>query len=73
MLIVSVIACVPDRYESLNPNLILPLWLIYTDNPSDSGKVHSNVRQRWLRGDKAVHQAMCELATFAQKGRCAPH
>ena len=60
------------RYESLDPDLIPPLWLLYADNPSDSGKTHSSVRQRWQQGDRAVHAAMVEFASFADKGRCAP-
>ncbi len=29
----------------------LPLfWLAYLSDPSDSGRIHSNVRQRWLNG-----------------------
>ncbi|CAL5220579.1 g2617 [Coccomyxa viridis] len=59
------------RYESLDPDVIPPLWLIYADNPSDSGRAHSDVRQRWHQGEKAVHQAMAEFATFAEKGRAA--
>lgn len=27
-----------------------PLWLAYLSDPSDSGRIHSNVRQRWLSG-----------------------
>ena len=63
-------ACDYRRYESLDPDLIPPLWLIYADNPSDSGKAHSDVRQRWIQGDKAVHQAMGDFASFAEKGWC---
>lgn len=29
----------------------LPLfWLAYLSDPSDSGRIHSNIRQRWLSG-----------------------
>lgn len=27
-----------------------PFWLAYLSDPSDSGRIHSNVRQRWLSG-----------------------
>jgi hypothetical protein len=59
------------RYESLEPELLPPLWLIYCNSPSDSGKVHSDVRQRWHQGDRTVHEAMARFASFAEKGRCA--
>lgn len=30
---------------------VLPsFWLAYLNDPSDSGRIHSNVRQRWLNG-----------------------
>ena len=58
------------RYESLNPEQIPPLWLIYADSPSDSGRAHSDVRMRWQQGDRAVHEAMAEFASFAEMGRC---
>lgn len=58
------------RYESLNPEQIPLLWLIYADSPSDSGRAHSDVRKRWQQGDQAVHDAMAEFASFAEMGRC---
>lgn len=27
-----------------------PFWLAYLSDPSDSGRIHSNIRQRWLSG-----------------------
>ena len=59
------------RYISLEPELLPPLWLIYCNSPSDSGKVHSDVRQRWHQGDRTVHKAMARFASFAEEGRCA--
>lgn len=56
-------------YESLKPELLPRLWLIYCDNPSDSGKVHSTVKQRWLAGDAAVVQGMQQVAQCAADGR----
>lgn len=57
-------------YESLDPGLLPRLWLIYCDNPSDSGRVHSTVKQRWLAGDPAVVEGMQEVAKCAADGRC---
>lgn len=56
-------------YQSLQPSLLPRLWLVYCDNPSDSGKVHSTVKQRWLAGDAAVVQGMQQAAQCAELGR----
>ena len=32
----------------------LPLFIAYESRPSDSGKIHSSVRQRWLNSDPDV-------------------
>jgi glucuronokinase len=59
------------RYERLDPSLLPPLWLIYADNPSDSGRVHADVRARWDRGDKEVREKMAQVAAVAAEGRDA--
>jgi hypothetical protein len=56
-------------YQSLRPQQLPRLWLIYCDNPSDSGKVHSTVKQRWLAGDRAVVEGMQQVAQCAEQGR----
>jgi glucuronokinase len=56
-------------YESLDPALLPRLWLVWCDNPSDSGRVHSTVKQRWLAGDEAVREGMRRVAECAGKGR----
>ncbi|KAI4320490.1 hypothetical protein MLD38_033967 [Melastoma candidum] len=58
-------------YTPLDSSLLPPLFLIYTDNPSDSGKVHSTVRQRWLNGDKFIISNMKEVANLALEGQNA--
>lgn len=62
------------RYERLDPALLPDggrLYLMYCDNPSDSGRVHSTVRQRWLAGDVAVKEGMDAVAQCAVDGRWA--
>lgn len=61
------------RYESIDPELLPPLWLIYAANPSDSGAVHSDVRRRWKEGEPDVIAAMANFARIAQQGRCVSH
>ncbi|XP_016369002.1 uncharacterized protein LOC107709108 isoform X2 [Sinocyclocheilus rhinocerous] len=50
----------------------LPLfWLAYLGDPSDSGRIHSNVRQCWLNGDSAVVEAMKSFAELTDQARAA--
>ncbi|XP_057491151.1 glucuronokinase 1-like [Actinidia eriantha] len=58
-------------YTPMEINLLPPLHLIYAENPSDSGKVHSSVRQRWLDGDKFIISSMEEVANLPLEGRAA--
>ncbi|KAF2292279.1 hypothetical protein GH714_018408 [Hevea brasiliensis] len=58
-------------YTPMDISLLPPLHLIYAENPSDSGKVHSTVRQRWLNGDKFIISSMAEVADIALEGRTA--
>ncbi|XP_071692510.1 glucuronokinase 1-like [Rutidosis leptorrhynchoides] len=59
------------NYTALDTSLLPPLHLIYAENPSDSGKVHSAVRQRWLDGDKFIISSMEEVANLALEGKTA--
>ncbi|KAI0501968.1 hypothetical protein KFK09_016913 [Dendrobium nobile] len=56
-------------YIPMDIKLLPPLHLIYAENPSDSGKVHSTVRRRWLDGDKFIISSMEEVAKIALDGR----
>ncbi|XP_065878460.1 glucuronokinase 1 [Euphorbia lathyris] len=58
-------------YTPMDISLLPPLYLIYAENPSDSGKVHSTVRQRWLDGDKFIMSSMIKVADLALEGRTA--
>ena len=58
-------------YLPLDPDL-LPvdlLYVMFADNPSDSGAVHADVRQRWSRGDADVRRGMEEVAECARLGK----
>ncbi|KAH6758547.1 glucuronokinase G [Perilla frutescens var. frutescens] len=59
------------KYTPMDLDLLPPLYLIYAENPSDSGKVHSTVRQRWLNGDKFIISSMEEVADIALEGQTA--
>ncbi|OMO69270.1 hypothetical protein COLO4_29172 [Corchorus olitorius] len=56
-------------YTPMDISLLPPLHLIYAENPSDSGKVHSTVRQRWLDGDEFIISSMEEVANIAAEGQ----
>ncbi|XP_062151483.1 glucuronokinase 1-like isoform X2 [Alnus glutinosa] len=58
-------------YTPMDISLLPPLNLIYAENPSDSGKVHSTVRQRWLNGDEFIISSILEVANIAKEGRTA--
>ncbi|OPZ86907.1 MAG: D-glycero-alpha-D-manno-heptose 7-phosphate kinase [bacterium ADurb.Bin429] len=58
-------------YERLDASLLPPMYLAYVLNPSDSGKIHSDVRRRWNESEPEVVQAMHTFAGFADSGRAA--
>lgn len=58
-------------YMPMNIDLLPPLYLIYAENPSDSGKIHSTVRQRWLDGDEFIITSMEEVANIPLEGYTA--
>ncbi|RVW78589.1 Glucuronokinase 1 [Vitis vinifera] len=58
-------------YIPMDISLLPPLYLIYAENPSDSGKVHSTVQQRWLNGDEFIIKSLAEVANLASEGRTA--
>ncbi|KAF6166476.1 hypothetical protein GIB67_038213 [Kingdonia uniflora] len=58
-------------YTPMDISLLPPLHLIYAENPSDSGKVHSTVRKRWLDGEEFIISSMTEVAKLPLEGRTA--
>lgn len=59
------------EYVPMDPRLLPRLFLAWADNPSDSGKIHSDVRFRFQRGDPDVVDAMRTFARFAEEARRA--
>lgn len=43
------VCVVAGNYESLPADRLPPVWLAYLSDPTDSGKIHNNVKQRWLQ------------------------
>jgi len=57
------------RYERLDLSLLPPLYLAYTPEPSDSGKIHSSVRYRFDRGEREVVEGMRRLGELTEASR----
>ena len=58
-------------YTPMDPRLLPRLYLAWVENPSDSGKIHSDVRFRFNRGDAEVVAAMRAFARYAEEARDA--
>ncbi|XP_072548243.1 glucuronokinase with putative uridyl pyrophosphorylase [Salminus brasiliensis] len=59
------------EYIPLDMSSLPTFWLAYLGDPSDSGRIHSNVRQRWLNGDSDVVEAMKRFAELTDQARAA--
>ena len=59
------------KYERLPIELAPPLWLAYLADPSDSGKIHNDVRQRYDAGDAAVVAGMARFGAMTSDARQA--
>ncbi len=53
-----------DRHKYLIPDLLLA----WNNKPSESGKVHSDIKSRFAKGDREVIEAMSEFASYAEQG-----
>jgi glucuronokinase len=60
------------RYERINPELLPKLYVAYNTNLSKvSGKVHSDVRARYDRGETEVIDTLAAIAQKAEDGQKA--
>ena len=56
-------------------NIALPLeelpqlFLVYLSDPSDSGKIHNDVKMRWLNGEQQVVDAMEQFAEYTEQAK----
>uniref|UniRef100_A0A3Q3CAE2 Glucuronokinase with putative uridyl pyrophosphorylase n=1 Tax=Haplochromis burtoni TaxID=8153 RepID=A0A3Q3CAE2_HAPBU len=58
-------------YIPMDMSELPPFWLAYLSDPSDSGRIHSNIRQRWLSGELLVIEAMRRFAELTDQARTA--
>jgi glucuronokinase len=54
-------------YTQLPVAALPPLFLAYAADPSDSGRIHAPVKQRWLAGDAEVVAGMNRIAALADE------
>nr|XP_014345408.1 PREDICTED: probable glucuronokinase 2 [Latimeria chalumnae] len=59
------------NYTRMDIRCAPPFWIAYLGDPSDSGKIHSDVRHRWLNGDPEVLEAMKRFAELADQAKTA--
>jgi glucuronokinase len=58
------------NYEPLDPRLLPKLYIAYdTDLGKQSGRIHNDVRARWLKGEERVVQTLADIADVARQGR----
>uniref|UniRef100_A0A8D3DR34 Glucuronokinase with putative uridyl pyrophosphorylase n=1 Tax=Scophthalmus maximus TaxID=52904 RepID=A0A8D3DR34_SCOMX len=57
------------NYVSMDMSNLPLFWLAYLSDPSDSGRIHSNIRQRWLSGEPQVVEAMNTFAELTDQAR----
>ena len=59
------------EYVRLPIEHLPPLWLAYLSDPSNSGKMHNDVKSRWLQGDEEVLAAMRQFGALTDRARAA--
>ncbi|XP_033833473.1 glucuronokinase with putative uridyl pyrophosphorylase [Periophthalmus magnuspinnatus] len=59
------------NYVCMDMKDLPQFWLAYLSDPSDSGRIHSNIRQRWLSGEPLVVEAMKTFAELTDQARIA--
>lgn len=58
------------QYAPIEPHLLPKLYIAYnTDLGKQSGRVHNDVRSRWLKGEPLVVDTMSAIADVAREGR----
>jgi glucuronokinase len=57
------------RYEPIDPRRLPKLYIAYkTALGKQSGRVHNDVRTRWLKGEELVVQTLRDIAGVAERG-----
>ncbi|GAB3979322.1 hypothetical protein GCM10028806_44400 [Spirosoma terrae] len=57
-------------YEPIDPHLLPKLYIAYnTDLGKQSGRVHNDIRSRWLKGEPLIVETMNAIADVAREAR----
>lgn len=59
------------EYERIPTSNLPYLWLAYLADPSNSGKIHSDVKARWKSGDERIINGMAKFGKLTDQGRAA--
>lgn len=59
------------EYQRLPTSHLPYLWLAYLSDPSNSGKIHSDVKARWKAGDQTIVDGMAQFARLTDEGKAA--
>jgi len=59
------------NYIELDTRALPDMWLSYLADPSDSGKMHNDVRIRFNRGDEEVCAGMKQFGDITTRGKAA--
>lgn len=56
------------EYTYVDCDKIPKLFIVWSQNPSNSGKIHQPVRQKWLNGDSEIIQGMKNCSRLCERG-----
>ena len=56
-------------YVRMDMRTLPRFWLAYLGDPSDSGKIHSDVNARWRNGDADVIAGMQQFADMTSQAK----
>jgi galactokinase/mevalonate kinase-like predicted kinase len=62
-------ATIEPLQEALVTRPTLPVWLAFTGFSRHSGIIHSSLRERWEKGERAVVEGMARIASLARIGK----
>ena len=64
-----ILCFIVGNYEPLAMDSLPQLWVAYLGDPSDSGKIHSDVSVRWHKGDADVINGMKKFAELTDQAK----
>ena len=62
-------AVIVGNYQPLPVENLPQFWVAYLGDPSDSGKIHSDVSVRWHKGEPDVINGMKKFAELTDQAK----